>query len=102
MPTGSNCKSYSIEKPCRVFNVTLNQSSNTTCKYLNPLSDSNLEPCTKPETYDYFTGSALSYIMTFSFVGITFIIILVLNFLVSTLRVKEDKEAIDIMEGQLK
>ncbi|XP_047739665.1 LOW QUALITY PROTEIN: dual oxidase 2 [Hyalella azteca] len=40
-------------------------SVRTTCHYLPPLGASNLEPCSPASTFDYFTGSAASFIVTF-------------------------------------
>ena len=37
---------------------------------LGVLKQSEMENCTKPETYDYFDGSEVSYALTFMFLGV--------------------------------
>uniref|UniRef100_A0A6A7G5H1 NAD(P)H oxidase (H2O2-forming) n=2 Tax=Hirondellea gigas TaxID=1518452 RepID=A0A6A7G5H1_9CRUS len=55
---------------CRSQLTTLTQCTLVTgtkiqCHYLPPLNSTNLEPCTKLDTFDFFTGSVLGYILTF-------------------------------------
>ncbi|KAG0712646.1 hypothetical protein GWK47_018008 [Chionoecetes opilio] len=48
---------------------TLPQGTTARCLYLPQINSVNAEPCTPPETYDYFSGSEVSYILTFTLVG---------------------------------
>ncbi|XP_042862256.1 dual oxidase-like [Penaeus japonicus] len=60
---GNTCmQQLSIRTSCLLHN-----NVNTTCSYLPQISDSNAEECTKPDTYDYFTGSEVSYILVLIF-----------------------------------
>ncbi|KAB7505720.1 Respiratory burst oxidase-like protein A [Armadillidium nasatum] len=71
MPKGSCVSKLTNEKPCRVFSPTNSSfGPETTCRYLPQLNDTELEKCTRPQTYDYFSGSVTSYILTFLFTGI--------------------------------
>ncbi|XP_064081195.1 dual oxidase 2-like isoform X2 [Macrobrachium nipponense] len=61
---GENCQ--------RALNVTVNctliNGSSTTCKYLQQLWDENTETCTEVDTYDYFSGSEVSFVLSFGLV----------------------------------
>jgi dual oxidase len=48
------------------------QSYNSTfkCYHLKQITRSDVEDCTEPETYDYFSNSESSFILTFIGVGI--------------------------------
>jgi dual oxidase len=45
--------------------IRQNDSQDFLCYHLPQISKSNVEECTEPETYDYFSGSEASFILTF-------------------------------------
>ncbi|XP_066960375.1 dual oxidase 2-like [Macrobrachium rosenbergii] len=49
-------------------NCTLVDDNSTTCKYLPQLWDGNTEKCTEVGTYDYFSGSEISFVLSFGIV----------------------------------
>jgi dual oxidase len=59
------CKNQLIEDECE------KQSEATTfaCYHLEQINRKNVEDCTEPETYDYFSNSEISFILTFIGVG---------------------------------
>ncbi|XP_063244326.1 dual oxidase-like isoform X2 [Bacillus rossius redtenbacheri] len=60
-----NCsQQLSKNSTCKINN------SMVSCYHLEPLTSDNLEECTLPETYDYFEGSEISFIVTFLGVGL--------------------------------
>ncbi|KAG8225393.1 hypothetical protein J437_LFUL004593 [Ladona fulva] len=46
------------------------ENSSKPCYFLPPLTQSKVEPCTQPQTYDYFSGSEYPYILTFLGIGV--------------------------------
>jgi hypothetical protein len=50
-----------------------NDSKDFLCSYLPQINISNVEECTEPETYDYFSGSEVSFILTFIGNGLLFL-----------------------------
>jgi dual oxidase len=44
--------------------------STFTCFHLPQINKLNVEDCTEPETYDYFSNSEVSFILTFIGVGV--------------------------------
>ncbi|XP_068222962.1 dual oxidase-like isoform X2 [Palaemon carinicauda] len=57
---GEKCqKTLNISVSC-----TLTNGSSTTCNYLPQLEDKNTEKCTNVDTYDYFSGSEISYVFS--------------------------------------
>ncbi|XP_047475214.1 dual oxidase 2-like [Penaeus chinensis] len=73
---GNNCMvQLSVPRSC-----TLHNNVTATCNYLPQISDSNAEECTKPETYDYFSGSEVSYILVLFFLlGLCFATVVVVK-----------------------
>lgn len=45
------------------------EDMNFTCYHLQQINRNNAEDCTEPETYDYFSNSESSFILTFIGVG---------------------------------
>jgi hypothetical protein len=46
------------------------ETSKFECYHLEQININNTEDCTEPETYDYFSNSETSFILTFIGVGI--------------------------------
>jgi dual oxidase len=42
-----------------------NDSMKFNCYHLPQINETNVEDCTEPETYDYFSNSEASFILTF-------------------------------------
>jgi dual oxidase len=60
---------------CRkeLSNDTCERQNNFTtfnCYHLPQIDTSNVEDCTEPETYDYFSNSEISFILTFTGVAV--------------------------------
>ncbi|XP_063590443.1 dual oxidase-like [Penaeus indicus] len=87
-------------------NCTLHNNVTTTCKYLPQISDSNAEECTKPETYDYFSGSEVSYILVvFFLLGLCFATVVVVKVMAAMKVKRHTKKAFSsfkIQEGSHK
>nr|AXN93676.1 dual oxidase [Scylla paramamosain] len=56
-------REFTLEARC-----TLPQGNTTRCQYLPQINSVNAEKCTPLHTYDYFSGSEVSYILTFTLV----------------------------------
>jgi hypothetical protein len=56
------CKEKLLEKTCK----RQNDSQNFLCYHLPQINKANVEECTEPETYDYFSSSEASFILTFA------------------------------------
>ncbi|KAK7065449.1 hypothetical protein SK128_006644 [Halocaridina rubra] len=65
---GNNISSDCFTKLNEEVDCLLPNNESQKCRYLTQLSNSNAELCTTLQTYDYFSGSEISYILTFFFV----------------------------------
>lgn len=59
------CKNHLIKDTCE----KQHEDRNFTCYHLQQISKTNVEECTEPGTYDYFSNSEISFILTFIGVG---------------------------------
>ncbi|XP_059487238.1 dual oxidase 2-like [Neocloeon triangulifer] len=62
------------------------------CRHLHPLDESRVEACTRPDTYDYFSNSELSFILTFS--GLATIIVAMIGTLFLMVMLLKRKTAV--------
>jgi dual oxidase len=69
------------------INSPLHPNTTSPCNFTFQLSEDDLDECTAMETFDYFSGSEVPYIMTFTFLGL-WIISLIIILLVLTVRRK--------------
>lgn len=60
------CREELTNKTC----TRQNDSQDFLCYYLPQINKSKVEECTEPETYDYFSGSEDSFILTFIATGL--------------------------------
>lgn len=59
------CRDQLIEGDCE----KQSEESKFKCYHLQQINRNNTEDCTEPETYDYFSNSESSFILTFIGVG---------------------------------
>jgi len=59
------CKKQLKEHDCE----KQNKQSNFKCYHLQQINRTIAEDCTEPETYDYFSNSEISFIVTFTGIG---------------------------------
>ncbi|XP_045615867.2 dual oxidase 2 [Procambarus clarkii] len=74
----------SVQQPCQLL------PRNTTCRYLPQVSNDNTEACTPPGTYDYFSGSEASYVLSFTLVLAACVALLILVIVKDQTKVKEE------------
>ncbi|KAF2359172.1 hypothetical protein FHG87_010072 [Trinorchestia longiramus] len=82
-PTTTPAPPRSWNGPPPVANNVSSRTFETMCFYLPPLGASNLEPCSLPRTFDYFTGSAVPFILTFFVVTLLAVGLLLLVIMMS-------------------
>nr|CAD7401821.1 unnamed protein product [Timema poppensis] len=81
-----NCDKILVKALCTKTNRTTKEKTITQCLHLEQLNATHVESCTDAGTYDYFTNSELSFILTF--LGVGFAIFVFVGALFLMIRVK--------------
>lgn len=82
------CRGELLKKTC----TRQNDSQDFSCYHLPQISKSNVEECTEPETYDYFSSSEASFILTFTGIGLLILGFVGILFILAKQKKKKHRE----------
>ncbi|XP_069693033.1 dual oxidase-like [Periplaneta americana] len=72
------------------------------CHHLPQINNTNVEPCTEPETYDYFSNSEVSFIFTFIGIGLCILGFVGILFLLARYKKKKHLEKMLRIAGKVR
>nr|CAD7458660.1 unnamed protein product [Timema tahoe] len=87
-----NCDRILVKALCTKTNRTTKEKTISQCFHLEQLNATHVESCTDAGTYDYFTNSELSFILTFLGVGLAVLVFVGALFLMIHVKHVQQKE----------